>query len=295
VKIPKKGDYRNCKNWRGITLLVVTSKVFTRIILDRISGILETGIRKEQAGFRPNRSCADQINTLRIIIEQSLYFQSPLHLLFVDYQKAFDSVDRIWIWKALKERGLPNTFIKLIQEVYNQFSCRVLHNGHLTTPFETKSGVRQGCLLSPLLFLVVLDKVLRASLDGKARVIRWKLTETLEDLDYAGDICLLSHSQAYMQSKLDNLCYESKKAGLEINFCKTEELRVNTISQRSIMLANKAIRRVHDFTYLGNNVSEDGGTRKNVETRTQKARGAFTRLRKIWVTHYVHKDTVTYS
>jgi hypothetical protein len=97
VKIPKKGDYRNCNNWQGITLLVVISKVFTRIILDRISGILETEIRKEQTGFRPNRSCIDQISTLRIIIEQSLKFQSPLYLLFVDYQKAFDSVDRRWI------------------------------------------------------------------------------------------------------------------------------------------------------------------------------------------------------
>jgi hypothetical protein len=57
------------------------------------------------------------------------------------------------------------------------------------------------------------------------------------------------------------------------------------------MLANKAIRRVHDFTYLGSNVSEDGGTCKDVETRIQKARGAFTRLRKIWLAHYVNKDT----
>jgi hypothetical protein len=76
-------------------------------------------------------------------------------------------------------------FIKLIQEGYNWFSCRVLHNSQLTTPFETKPGARQGCLLSPLLFLVVLDKVLRASLDSKATGIHWKLTETLEDSDYA--------------------------------------------------------------------------------------------------------------
>jgi hypothetical protein len=138
---------------------------------------------------------------------------------------------------------------------------------------------------------VVLDKVLRASLDRKARGIRWKLTETLEDLDYADNICLLSHRQAHMQSKYNNLSYESKKAELEINFSKTEELRVNTKSQCSIMLATKAIRRVHDFTYLGSIVSEDGGTRKDVETRIQKARGAFTRLRKIWLAHYVNKDT----
>jgi hypothetical protein len=139
--------------------------------------------------------------------------------------------------------------------------------------------------------MMVLDKVLRASLDCKARGIRWKLTETLEDLDYADDICLLSCSQAHMQSKLNNLCYESKKAGLEINFSKIEELRVNTKSQRSIMLANEAIRRVQDFTYLGSNVSEDGGTRKDVDTRIQKARGAFTRLRKIWLAHNVNRDT----
>jgi hypothetical protein len=113
VKIPKKRDYGKCNNWQGITLLVVISEVYTRIILNIISGILETGIRKEQAGFRPNRSCTDQVNTLRIIIEQYLEFQSPLYLLFVDYQKACDSVDRRWIWKALEERGLPNKFIKL--------------------------------------------------------------------------------------------------------------------------------------------------------------------------------------
>jgi hypothetical protein len=105
VKIPKKGDYRNFNNWRGITLLVVISKVFTHIILDRISGILETRIQKEQAGFRHNMSCIDQINTLRIIIKQSLEFKSPLYLLFVDYQKAFGSVVRRWIWKDL-ERSL---------------------------------------------------------------------------------------------------------------------------------------------------------------------------------------------
>jgi hypothetical protein len=66
---------------------------------------------------------------------------------------------------------------------------------------------------------------------------------------------------------------------------------VNTKSQRSIMLANKVIRRVHDCTYLGSNVAEDGGTRKDVETRIQKTRGDFTRLRKIWLAHYVNKDT----
>jgi hypothetical protein len=57
------------------------------------------------------------------------------------------------------------------------------------------------------------------------------------------------------------------------------------------MLANKAIRKVHDFTYLGGNVSEDGGTYKDVETRIQKDKGAFTRLKNIWQAQYINKDT----
>jgi hypothetical protein len=80
---------------------------------------LEKKIRMEQAGFRPNRSCVDQINTLRVIIGQSLEFQSPLYLLFVDYSRAFDSVQRECIWRALEERGFPKKIINLIKEGYN--------------------------------------------------------------------------------------------------------------------------------------------------------------------------------
>jgi hypothetical protein len=111
--------------------------------------------------------------------------------------------------------------------------------------------------------------------------------ETLEDLGYADDIYLLSHSQAHMQSKLNNLCCESRKTGLEMDFSKTEELRLNIKSQCSTMLANKAISRVHDFKYLGSNISNDRGKYKDVQTRVQKVRGAFTRQRKTWQAHYI--------
>ena len=85
IKVPKKGDLSQCKNWQGITLLAVISKIFNKNILERIKYSLEMGLRKEQAGFRHNRSCVDQIYTLRVIIEQSVEFQSPLYMLFVDY------------------------------------------------------------------------------------------------------------------------------------------------------------------------------------------------------------------
>jgi hypothetical protein len=118
IKIPKKGDLSQCRNWRGITLLAVISKIFNKIILERIKNSLEMSLRKEQAGFHHNRSCIDQINTLRVIIEQSVEFQSPLYMLFVDHETAFNSLNRAWIWNELKARGLPSKFINIIKLRY---------------------------------------------------------------------------------------------------------------------------------------------------------------------------------
>ena len=88
VKLPKKGDLSSCNNWRAIMLLSIPSKILTRIILERLKKALDVTLREEQAGVRHDRSCTDHIATLRIIIEQSLEWQSPLYSVFVDFQKA---------------------------------------------------------------------------------------------------------------------------------------------------------------------------------------------------------------
>ena len=77
AKVPKKGDLSNCNNWRGITLLSVVSKVFSRCILKRFQIKVDETLRKEQAGFRPGRSCSDQIFMLRTVIEESLEYNAP--------------------------------------------------------------------------------------------------------------------------------------------------------------------------------------------------------------------------
>jgi hypothetical protein len=88
IKIPMKEDLSLCNNWQGITPLVVTSIIFNKIILERIMYALENNLRNKQAGFRPNRSCIDQIDTL------SVEFQSLLYMVFVDYKRAFNSLNR---------------------------------------------------------------------------------------------------------------------------------------------------------------------------------------------------------
>ena len=116
-------------------------------------------LRDEQAGLRKDRSCTNQIATLRIIVEQSIEWSSPLYLLFVNFQKAFDSLDREAMWRILRHYGIPDKIINMLKVQYQGFTCQVLHGGAMTKPIVVKTGVRQGCLLSPLLFLMVLDWV----------------------------------------------------------------------------------------------------------------------------------------
>ena len=283
VKLPKKGDLGQCKNWRGIMLLSIPSKILTRIILERLKTAIDKKLRPEQAGFRQDRSCTDQIATLRIIIEQSLEFQSTLYLNFIDFQKAFDSVDRNTIWKLLENYGIPDIFISLIQQLYDDNAeCQVIHNGKLTEPFSVKTGVRQGCMLSPMIFLIVVDWIMRETTKDSNTGIKWTLTSYLEDLDFADDLCLMSQRQQHMQQKTDKLTAEAAKTGLRVNKDKTEVMKINPKQNNAITLEGQNLTEVTSFTYLGSIVSTTGGADEDIKARINKARHAFVTLRPIW-------------
>jgi len=102
-------------------------------------------------------------------------------------------------------------------------------------------------------------------------------------MEYADDVCLVSHKYEHMQRKLDDLWNESKKAHLEIKSSKTEEIRVNTIVNQGLRLNGEDIKRSSDFCYLGSIVAENGGTSREVNARIQKARGSFSKLRRVWL------------
>ena len=146
VKLPKKGDLSDCTNSRGIMLLSIASKALSRIILTRMQVSADGKFRDEQAGFRSGRSCCDQITALRIITEQSFEWNTGLYMVFVDFEKAFDSIDREMLWKILKHYGIPVKIVRMIQVLYDGFQARVLHEGRMTEPFDMKTVAQQGCL-----------------------------------------------------------------------------------------------------------------------------------------------------
>ena len=99
---------------------------------------------------------------------------TDLHLVFVDFVKAVDSVDREGLWMALRRRVIPFKIVSVIKSTYNGAQCRVLHSGTLTAAFVVGSGVRQGCILSPALFLVVIGDIIQASI---AKQVLWHKME----------------------------------------------------------------------------------------------------------------------
>ena len=98
-------------------------------------------LRDEQAGFRQNRSCTDQIATLQIIVEQSLEWNSSLYINSIDFEKTLDSVDRETLWRLLRNYDIPIKIVNLIRKSYEGMSCRVIHGGLKQLPGANRSPI----------------------------------------------------------------------------------------------------------------------------------------------------------
>ncbi|VDP66111.1 unnamed protein product, partial [Schistosoma curassoni] len=143
--------------------------------------------------------------TLRIIVEQSIEWNSSLYINFINYEKAFDSVDRTTLRKLLRHYGVPQKIVNIIQNSYDGSNCKIVHGGQLIDSFEIKTGVRQGCLLSPFLFLLLIDWIMKTSKSGEKYEIQWTSRMQLDDLDTADDLALLSQTQQQMQEKTNSV------------------------------------------------------------------------------------------
>ena len=282
IKLPKKGDLKDCNNWRGVTLLNVASKIFARCIFERIQSPIDNMLRKHQAGFRRGRSCVDQIFVMRRVIEEAQEFQKELVVNFVDFEKAFDSVFREALWNIMKEYGIPEKLIIMIRTLYDNFQCAVLHEGKLSPYFLVETGVKQGCLLSGLLFLLVIDWLMKRTTENRRTGIEWVDGEVLEDVDFSDDLGLVSENVEDAQEKIKRLARKAKSVGLKVSAKKTQILRLNSSNATKILVEGQELEEVDKFVYLGGTLTKTGGSSEDVDSRIRKARAAFVNLSKIW-------------
>ncbi|VDP68166.1 unnamed protein product [Schistosoma mattheei] len=210
--------------------------MFNRVLLNRMKDSVNTQLRDRQAGFRKERSCTDQIATIRIIVKQSIKWNLSRYINFIDYEKAFDSVDKTTLWKLLRHYGVPDKMVNIIWNSYDGLKGKIVHEGQLTDSFEVKIRVRQGCLLSYFLFLLMIDRIMKTSISEGKRGIQWTARMQLHDLDFTDDLALLSHTQQQIQEKTTNVAAVSAAVGLNIHKGKSKILRYNTPCTDPIIL-----------------------------------------------------------
>nr|CAH8852710.1 unnamed protein product [Trichobilharzia regenti] len=156
--------------------------------------------REEQAGFRSGRGCIDHVFTLRQLLEHRHTYCRPTTVVFLDIKAAFDSLDRTVLWNCLLERGAPEKFVNILKALYRNTLGRVKAHNQLSSLFPTKSGVRQGCLISPFLFNFAIDDILESAVkDVREGGVDQQRGDRLFDFEYADDIVLLCDSMQAAQ------------------------------------------------------------------------------------------------
>ena len=235
LPFPKKGDLGLAKNYRGITLTSIAAKIYNALLWNRIEPKIDNILRKNQNGFRKNRSTTSQILTICRILEGVCAKNLQATLLFIDSTKAFDSIHREKIEQILLAYSLPKETIAAITILYRNTKVKVRSPDGDTEYFDIVAGVLQGDTLAPYLFIICLDYVLRTSID-KIRENGFELTKkrsrrypakTITDADYADDIVILANTPNQAETLLHSLEWAAAGIGLYVNAHKTEYMCYN--------------------------------------------------------------------
>ncbi|CAI5993344.1 unnamed protein product [Closterium sp. NIES-65] len=212
VLLHKKGEKDLLTNYRPITLLTTVYKVLAKVLANRLKQELHHIISKEQHGFIPGRSLADAVALVADAIEVADNDGEDWYLFLVDFQKAYDTVSRPFLFKTLEKPGLPGQFVKWTAGLHKGSGTRLAINGWLGERVEMQRGVRQGCPLAPYLFLCALEP-LCAEIRKRGLGIKAEGGEAVSYVGYADDTSLILNGEAHLQAAAGALDWFGELSG----------------------------------------------------------------------------------
>lgn len=163
VMLRKKGDDDNGMNYRPISLLTSFYKIFARVIANRLKPVLPTMISTSQNGFVRGRRMDDTVHLMQAMLNEvpadDLPTETPAAILLLDIKKAYDSLNRDFLFEALRQFGFPATFVHLIERMHTDNTASFMVNGYRSKKIPVTSGIRQGCPLAPLLFIIAIESL----------------------------------------------------------------------------------------------------------------------------------------
>ena len=261
VPLHKKGNVNVPDNYRGITLLSVLGKLFTRVLNNRLMNWAESyGVLVEaQNGFRPKRGTVDGIFILHNVINKFLDEGNSLYSFFVDYSKAFDFVVHDNLWYKLLSCGVSGKIFNVIRSMYSTIKTKVFSNGIVSDPYFSYLGVRQGECLSPFLFSMYLNDLEEylSSPNAGITVGHFRLLLLL----YADDVVVFADNREELQDEIDKLCEYCKRWKLRLNTSKSKVVvfkRGNSRTVHTWKYGNEEIQNIFTIPYLGVTFSSNG-------------------------------------
>ena len=277
----KKGDNTLLKNYRPISLLSHVYKLFSRVITNRLERRLDDFQPSEQAGFRKGYSTIDHIHTLRQVIQKTEEYNLPLCLAFVDYEKAFDSVETWAVLESLQRCRIDYRYIEVLKCLYNNATMSVRVQEQSSKAIPLKRGVRQGDVISPKLFT--------ATLENAFKLLEWKgfginvNGKYITHLRFADDIVVMANSMEDLSTMLEGLNRVSQQVGLKMNMDKTKIMSNAHVVPTPISVENSVLEVVDSYVYLGQVVQLGRSDfQKEANRRIQLGWAAFGKLRNVF-------------
>ena len=179
-----------------------TLKIWEKIIDQRLRE--ETEIGEEQFGFMPGRSTTDATFALKMTMEKYREKQKGLHLVFIDLEKEYDRVPRQEVWRCMREKGVPEKYVQLVQDIYQDIKTCVRSSIGNTDDFTVKVGLHQGSALSPYLFDLIIDVLTREVKEE----LPWSIM-------FADDIVLCDDKREGVEEKLEEWRKMMEERGLK--------------------------------------------------------------------------------
>jgi len=260
-------------NYRGITLISCALKVLLGLLTERIyeAAPWMNVIIPEQGGFRKREEVIAQCLALSEIIRRRHLKNQPMFGVFVDFKKAYNRVHHGALFRVLEHAGIRGKMLNFIKRLYRDNKVRVRTGGHLSDPFDMLRGNRQGCPLSPLLFIIFINGILKECTVGGVKVpavkdLDWEEGNTLpqtveakcERLMYADNVIALEDSVENAQTVCENLEEWARKWGMEQGIAKCgvmcwskDEEILRKHKKTTYRAGNAEILKVKEYKYLG--------------------------------------------
>ena len=283
--ILKSGPKMDPSNYRGISILSCLGKLYTAILNKRLMKfVIERGIlRPEALGFVAGNRTSDAHLVVHSLIQRYCHQENrKIFSCFVDFSKAFDTIPRDLLFEKLLKYGINGKFFNNIKTMYTNDNCCIKVGNKLTESFLANQGVKQGCILSPLLFNIFIADIVERFETENCRPIKIDESRNLSCLLWADDIILLSHSEEGLRNMLSALDSYVNENGMSINTKKTQCMIFNKTGKfirRSYPMKNGIIETTKSYKYLGFVLTPSGGIISGLKDLRDRAQRAYYKLK----------------